>query len=183
MYTGNHKKALISQKMICDGFLGLLKENSFKSISISQICKVSGVSRQTFYTLFQTKENILLYILKNSHSFNLDVDITDKDKTAFILKNICINFSLYINNNYNFLKILIDNELTEILFKYFYGVFFENKKMFAQKSYSERDYLASFIGVGLCCIAYKYINRNDTVNVIELEKLTFTLLSGSMIND
>ena len=182
MYTGTHKKALISQKMICDGFLDLLKENSFKSISISQICKVSGVSRQTFYSLFETKENILLYILKNSHSFTLSSDITDKDKTAFVLKNICINFSLYINNNYNFLKILIDNELTEILFKYFYGVFFENEKMFAHKSYSERDYLASFIGVGLSCIAYKYINRNDTVNVTELEKLTFTLLSGSMIN-
>lgn len=181
MYTGNNKKALTSQKMICDAFLNLLKETSFESISISQICKVSGISRQTFYALFKTKENILLYILRDSHSFTLNT--VNKSETAFILRDICINFSLYINNNYNFLKLLIDNELINILFKYFYEVFFENKKMFTQKNYSERDYLASFIGVGLCCIAYKYINRNDTVNVVELENLTYTLLSGSMIND
>lgn len=181
MYTGTNKKALTSQKIICDTFLDLLKETSFKDINISQICKVSGISRQTFYTLFKTKENVVLHILRIYHPLILNIE--QKDTTAFLLRAICINFSLYVHDNYDFLKLLIDNELRETLFKYFYEVFFENKKMFTKKSYSDKDYLASFIGIGLCCIAYKYINRNTVVDVIELENLTYTLLSGSMIND
>ncbi|MGL5648736.1 MAG: TetR/AcrR family transcriptional regulator [Clostridium sp.] len=181
MYKGTNKKALTSQKMICHSILDLLKEKSYESITISEICKASGISRQTFYALFKTKENIILHMLRNSYPFILN--ITEKNSTAFLLKDICMNFSLYINDNYSFLKLLIDNGLREVLFKYFYEVFFENKKMFTEKNYSERDYLASFIGIGLCCIAYKYINRNETVNIIELEELTYSLLSGSMIND
>jgi AcrR family transcriptional regulator len=55
MYQGNNPTALTSQKMLLDSLNELLKEKEFKDISVSEICSHSGISRQTFYSLFGTK--------------------------------------------------------------------------------------------------------------------------------
>ena len=63
MYQGKNPKALTSQKLLLEALNELMDEKEVKDISISELCSRSGVSRQTFYSLFGTKENILLYEL------------------------------------------------------------------------------------------------------------------------
>lgn len=43
------KRAKASVELICDGLKRCLKEKSFESVTISDIQRVSGVSRSTFY--------------------------------------------------------------------------------------------------------------------------------------
>ena len=74
MYQGSNKTALSSQKSIAQGFTELMHEKEYSKISISEICQRSGVSRQTFYTLFESKENIVIFILAKSHDFKPDKD-------------------------------------------------------------------------------------------------------------
>ena len=46
------KRAKASVELICDGLKSCLKEKSFESVTISDIQRVSGVSRSTFYRNF-----------------------------------------------------------------------------------------------------------------------------------
>lgn len=55
-----------SRDYIIDAFLALLKEHDFYAIDITKICKKAGVSRATFYRLFQSKEDILNAYFKRS---------------------------------------------------------------------------------------------------------------------
>jgi AcrR family transcriptional regulator len=54
MYEGCNKTALTSQSAIAEALLNLMKEKPYSKISVSEICKRAGVSRQTFYTLFES---------------------------------------------------------------------------------------------------------------------------------
>ncbi len=53
------KRARASVELICAGLRQCLKEKSFESITISDIQRVSGVSRSTFYRNFDRIEDVL----------------------------------------------------------------------------------------------------------------------------
>lgn len=63
MYTGKHKTAVKSQKMIAESFFDLLQDKSYYDISIKEICAKAGISRQTFYSLYGTKEDVIRFYL------------------------------------------------------------------------------------------------------------------------
>ncbi len=54
-----------SRKLLAKSFVQLLKEKDFNEISISEICKRSGVSRTTFYRNHKRKEDILVKYLSD----------------------------------------------------------------------------------------------------------------------
>lgn len=58
----NDKRAYNSAKLICDGVLTLLTDHSLNEISISSINRETGISRATFYRLFDRVEDVLIYI-------------------------------------------------------------------------------------------------------------------------
>lgn len=61
-----------SKDYIIDGFFALLKEHDFYAIDVTKICKKAGVSRATFYRLFQSKEDIIkAYFARNELEFLL----------------------------------------------------------------------------------------------------------------
>ena len=64
------KRAKASVELICDGLKRCLKEKSFESVTISDIQRVSGVSRSTFYRNFdrQTRNEIInSYIFRRAY--------------------------------------------------------------------------------------------------------------------
>ena len=63
MYQGKNPTAHTSQKLILNAMNLLLTEKEFKDISVSELSCHSGVSRQTFYSLFGKKENDLTDVL------------------------------------------------------------------------------------------------------------------------
>ncbi len=63
MYTGNNPAALRSREEIVEAFLSLLQTIPFEEISIKQIMLETRLTRQTFYQIFNDKEEILEYYL------------------------------------------------------------------------------------------------------------------------
>ena len=64
MYCGTNKTALQSQKQIAEAMMALLGEKPFSQITVSELCKAAGISRQTFYTLFTSRENVMVFTLQ-----------------------------------------------------------------------------------------------------------------------
>lgn len=58
----NNEANRITRESICTALLELMKTTEFKKISISELVRRAGVSRQSFYRNYKTKEDIVLEI-------------------------------------------------------------------------------------------------------------------------
>ena len=113
MYQGCNKTALCSQKTIAEGFYELLKEKEYSKITASEICKKSGVSRQTFYSLFSSKENIVAFILSKEYSFNPNEECKCTGHPS--LSELSRGFSSFIVQKGDFIDLLEKNNIIYLM--------------------------------------------------------------------
>lgn len=71
------ERAAQQQRQFENALLCALENSSLAEISVTALCKSTGLSRKTFYRLFETKEDVLVAI----------VDHTLDDYSAFACKN------------------------------------------------------------------------------------------------
>ena len=71
MYQGNNPTALQSQHWIADSLLMLMQEKPYAQITIQNICKRADLSRQTFYNMFDSKEEVLRFCLREQYEQQL----------------------------------------------------------------------------------------------------------------
>ena len=178
MYRGKNPTALASQRMLLDALNALLKEKEFKDISVSELCNHSGVSRQTFYSLFGSKENILLYQLDVIN--DTKPESHPADNSAMRLDDMCERYARYVTSNYSLLKKLIENELAEVLFQQFYRAMSSCAQSFVNLTDEDREYAALFMSSGLCRLTQKYINEHKKPDKTELERISYTIMSGNI---
>ena len=72
MYEGTNPTALRSQQEISEALVGLMDEMPWREIAIKQVCARAGLSRQTFYNLFDSKEDVLRHALRTQYLRQLD---------------------------------------------------------------------------------------------------------------
>ena len=59
MYRGKNPKALLTIRLILQGFMEELQNKAYEDICITGLCQRADVSRQAFYNIFQTKEEAM----------------------------------------------------------------------------------------------------------------------------
>ena len=72
MYCGTNKTALQSQRQIAAAMMALIQEKPYAQISISELCKTAGISRQTFYSLFTSRDNVMVFTLQERCCYEPD---------------------------------------------------------------------------------------------------------------
>jgi AcrR family transcriptional regulator len=156
MYKGHNKTACTNQQQISEAFLQLLQNEPYEEITVSELCKEAGVSRQTFYTLFQKKENVLLYEINKNYSFCCEAHCTKENVKGLLTQ--------YIKENQSFLKILIDQGYSNLLYDTFYEAF---------KGFKD-EYYASFIAGGMISMIQKFVENDTPLTTINsvLEELS-----------
>lgn len=60
-HISNDKRAHRSAALICQGLAEKLQKKPYPEISITDVCAPGGVARTTFYRLFDTLDDVLLY--------------------------------------------------------------------------------------------------------------------------
>lgn len=177
MYQGKNPAALNSQQMLLDSLTELLKKKSFKDISISELCNHSGISRQTFYSLFGNKQNILLYQLEHAPYVKQPEDDDTSDMT---LEEISDRFSKFIVSNYEQLQMIMDNNLIDLLNKLIYQAMSACQQSFINLINNEKGYAVSFMAAGLCSLTQKYIEEHDHASQEELTQISYKVMSGGI---
>ena len=56
MYCGTNPTALLNQRQLAKALFQLMETKPFSAISVSELCREASISRQTFYSLFDSKE-------------------------------------------------------------------------------------------------------------------------------
>ena len=177
MYQGNNPIAIKSQRMMLDALNELMEEKEFKDVSISEICDRSGISRQTFYKLFGSKENLLLFKLENSPYADQH---KDEDSELLALMDICERFGLYVVANYAQFQMLLENDLMEVLYTQMYTSMSSCRYSFVDVNEEEKEYAAQFMAAGMCRLTHKYIREHDRPDQAELMQLSYKIMSGNI---
>ena len=111
MYCGCNPTALSSQLQISETLVRLMEKKLYSEISVSELCRESGISRQTFYTLFHAKENVVVFTLQKKAC-----ELPREPESDPSLEQLCRCYSRYICANRDFLRLLIESNATHLLY-------------------------------------------------------------------
>lgn len=183
MYCGCNKTALCSQLAIAESFFSLLKEKEYAKITASEICKKAGVSRQTFYSLFSSKENIVSFILLQEYAFNPSEEchctgIPD-------LPQLGKGFASFIVQKGDFIRLLEKNNILhlmqESLYCNLYSCIDNTQSELLSNNGLPHELISTFIASGLTAIAGYYVNNSSDIDCDELESVICKLFSGRFL--
>lgn len=77
------KRMRASAALICEGLANALEERPYASLSVTQVCAATGVARTTFYRLFDTLDDVLIYQFDQLFSDALDAYAAHGRKEPF----------------------------------------------------------------------------------------------------
>ena len=181
MYCGNNKTALQSQRQIANAMMGLLGQKPFAQITVSEVCKVAGISRQTFYTLFTSRENVMVFTLQAKACDGPALDAPEPPACrGELLRWLCRGYSEYMLHNRELIKLLVDNHIDYLLYDSFFEAMDGCDCFLRQVDSCTRSYAASFYAGGFACVARRYAEEGCASSADQLETLLMTLLSGRL---
>lgn len=184
MYCGTNKTALQSQRQTAEAMMSLLQQKPFAQITISELCKSAGISRQTFYSLFTSRENVMVFTLKEQYCEGLNDlsprnTVYDNDLTGWLSRS----YSAYILRNRALIKMLVDNRIDYLLYDSFFEAMDSCECFLSRVDSCTRSYAASFYAGGVACVARRYAEEGCMSSAEQLEALLETLLSGNVFRE
>jgi len=111
------------KKCLRDSYFSLLKEKNIETISVSEIVKLAGLSRMSFYRYYQTKDDIVRQYINDSFQEFIEELKRNSNKTPQVPAVLLFS---YFRSNKTRIKILIEKGL--------FHLFFESFSLFLQKS-------------------------------------------------
>ena len=188
LYCGTNKTALASQDQIANTLLTLMKDKPYDEISVSELCRCAGISRQTFYSLYQSKENVVIRILQNyyccipaEHLQENDSIAGDHSQGSCRMEVFCRDYCRYLTDHAEFIQLLVENNITHLLFDSIYESMNECGCFLGELEADQRSYSAGFIASGFVGIAKVYVERDCEDEADELSDTLISLFSGSLL--
>ena len=181
MYCGTNKTALQSQKQTAASMMSLLEKKQFSQITISELCKTAGISRQTFYSLFTSKEDVIQFALRAQYCEAPDISVPahTAGKDA-LLRQLCGSYSRFIWRNRSLIKILVDNQIDYLLYDTFFNAMACCGAFLEEAGSSMRRFAASFYAGGFACAARHFAEEGCLTGPEDLTEILMTLLSGRL---
>lgn len=181
MYCGTNKTALQSQRQIANAMMALLGQKPFAQITVSEVCKAAGISRQTFYTLFTSRENVMVFTLQANACDSPSLDVPKPAACrGDLLRQLCRGYSAYMLRNQGLIRLLVDNHIDYLLYDTFFEAMDSCNDFLPKADPCTRSYAASFYAGGIACVARRYAQEGCSSSASQLEALLMTLLSGQL---
>jgi AcrR family transcriptional regulator len=180
LYCGTNKTALASKDQIASTLLALMKEKPYDEISVSELCRCAGISRQTFYSLFSSRESVMEFALQARYCEGLDIAAPERDREETPLSQLCRSYSGYILQNRGLIKMLVDNRIDYLLYDTFFEALSGCECFLNAVEPCTRRYAASFYAGGVSCVARRYAQEGCTTTADQLVELLMTLFTGAL---
>ena len=168
-----------SKNALGQSLLMLMMKKDFSDITIAEITTGAGLSRQTFYTNFERKEDILRYLLQGLfRRFG--------DKLPAICstpETLIIEYFIYWDGNNSFLRLLFRQDLGAV-FQECNRVFFMEGAGALDHSCHAENWQIPYIKASLAGLTYEllrvWITEQQGLSVDVLSSMARNLLSGKM---
>jgi AcrR family transcriptional regulator len=170
--------AIQSQKWIADSLIKLLETHTFSEITVTQICQEAKLVRKTFYRNFETKEDVLHYILDQLfESFRNNFDIENMTSLE-----VFTHYYEYWAKERHLLNYLHRDDLFYLLTKK-YIEYADSIRMYLlfvkgdlKKQTGLEPYVIHFIAGGMVAILEHWLECDFEESITTLTSLTESLL-------
>lgn len=144
------RRSQSSAEEIVRGMQECLKTTPLKSITVSDIHRITGISRATFYRLFDTPEDVLIYQLEKMTEKALSSAAYSDTTSSRQIMEETIALGL---QNHVFLKALVENGRLDLLFHYTEQSFRRLdsvRKIFPEElTETEKSYVIAHLSMGM----------------------------------
>ncbi|MGE4483789.1 MAG: TetR/AcrR family transcriptional regulator [Oscillospiraceae bacterium] len=169
--------AIRSKVALTSALLKLMMSRGFDEISVSDITDKAGLSRQTFYTNFGKREDILDYLLAG-----LFEGFTAKIEQARMQpSNLIIDYLLYWDSNKSFLSLLFAHGMGH-MFQAKNREYFMESAEILDGMYTSENWQLPYIKASLSGLTYEllwmWIMNDQGLGIDVLSALAENLLSG-----
>ena len=178
------RRSQASAAEIVRGLQECLKTTPLKAITVSDLHRVTGISRATFYRLFDTPEDVLLYQLDQTTEETGDIYLNQPELSSSQLLEKTMELGL---RNHDFLKALVENGRHDLLFAYTESNFRkldEQKRIFPEDmTREERNYVIAHMSMSMVAslITWARNGQRETVkDIIRYQKRYLTVMSSLM---
>ena len=168
MYQGKNPTALQSQNLITEALLALMEEEPFQKITIKAVCAHAGVSRQTFYSLFENKEEVIGRRLDQLFEEYRKRFI--EEKRAYTIRSLCDSIMECFVEQKKLLSLLVDNRLEAYL------LHLDN--IFHAYDHEDRDYAISFLAGAIISMVVYAIRKDDFTDSRKISNLVQKIITG-----
>ena len=178
-----------SQSSAAEIVLGLqecLKSTPLKAITVFDIHRVTGISRATFYRLFDTPEDVLIYQLDQMTEASADIYLNQSELSSSQLLEKTMELGL---RNHDYLKALVVNGRYDLLFSYTERNFRkldDHKRFFPEDmTKEERDYVIAHMSMAMVAnlITWARNGQRETVQDIMRYQKRYLQVMGSLMEE
>lgn len=177
MYSGSNPSALRSREWIRTSLMQLLETQKYSQITIKDICKNADLSRQTFYQIFKSKDEVMQYHF--SILFQEFAEECDPFRNIDISK-ISYNFFNFFYIHKEFIDILISNNLTYFLEQQFEIYLNKIDFFIIRNNDSYSDYTTAYVSGALTQILIHWFKKDFNLDIKILSKLTENIITGQV---
>lgn len=175
MYTGDNKTALGSQRALAEALLELMGSCSYSDITVSLLCRRCGISRQTFYSLFGSMDNVLRYAILHMYE---PPELLASPAGVPMGRYLARIFSDYTARNRDFLQILARNGLLHVLYECSMQGISQDPALLQAVPTERQPYLAAFIAGTFTSVIHTCLSQPVETDPQELEELFYDLFTG-----
>lgn len=181
MYTGENQTAKRSMQWLDSALMALLQTERYTKITVKDICKEAELSRQTFYQMFDSKDEIMEY-----HFSNLFAGFQEACGSFDEIgcKELACQFFQFFYNERFFVTILIDNNMTYLLERQF-ELYLPQIPLFRRINETEEhpDYSVAYVAGALTQTLIHWFQSGFALEVPEVGKLTEDIISGRVYQE
>ena len=170
-----------SKRRITDALLELMQVTPFSKISIKDIVDRAGLTRQTFYHNFETKEDVLLCRL--DEHFEGFLQYLSKKKVNNWEDIICCFFR-YWQEHASFMRLLMKNDLVYLLSLKMPGYFQSVKELHFNRTSmtdAESRLWFAFVSGALVSTLTSWLTSPGGLSARALARLVITMMDGTML--
>lgn len=181
VYKGTNPSAKRSQEWIAKSLIVLMQDKMLEQITVKEIMESSELARQTFYQVFDSKEEVLEYYMDN-----LFKEYLQRCKTASI-DHLCDAgkvFFEFFHENEPFIAALAHNQKICILqrkcHEYLRNEQFMKFTHVGIHNTQEKSFASAFVTAGLIGVLVEWIQSGKTVRTEELADLVCRITNSSV---
>ena len=170
MYQGKNPTALQSQNLITEALLALMEEEPFQKITIKAVCA------QTFYSLFENKEEVIGRRLDQLFEEYRKRFI--EEKRAYTIRSLCDSIMECFVEQKKLLSLLVENRLDTLAREKSEAYLLHLDNIFHAYDHEDRDYAISFLTGAIISMVVYAIRKDDFTDSRKISNLVQKIITG-----
>lgn len=178
MYQGANVTAIQSQQWLASSMTELMEEFPFRSITIGRLCDHAGLSRQTFYNVFDSKEDVLRFCIRNQYEEQFRKYSIKKNMTV---EGSVATFVSVVGNSYKLQRLMVRNQLEGIMMDEMNRCVALFSDHFVQQD-PRFSYVNAMVNGAMVNLLVYWMKQDDPISIDELTLLIKSFLEGTLFS-